>query len=203
MPDSIRAVTVYCSSSTTIAPEFFDAGRELGRAISANNWKLVYGGNNVGLMGAVADAVRASGGKVIGVTPQLFIDKGLDDKDCEELLVTECMRTRKAAMEARGDAFVALPGGIGTYEELFEMIVGRQLGFHDKPIVLIDTLGYFEPFTTMIDKGIEQGFIRTESRDLFFVTSSIPEAIEHIKTHHLHPELAAKRPRYQFNAPKR
>src|SRR5437016_4730540 len=136
MNHSIRAITVYCSSSNEVASAYFDAARELGRAIASNGWKLVYGGNNVGLMGALADAVRAGGGKVIGVTPQIFIDHGLDDRECEELLVTECMRTRKAAMEARGDAFVALPGGLGTLEELFEIIVGRQLGFHTKPIVL-------------------------------------------------------------------
>src|SRR6185295_13087082 len=114
----VHAVTVYCSSSTAIDRAYFDAGRALGAAIARNEWKLVYGGNNVGLMGAIADAVRGAGGKVIGVTPQLFIDKGLDDKNCDEFIVTSNMRERKALMEDRGDAFIALPGGLGTFEEV-------------------------------------------------------------------------------------
>src|SRR5688572_22517829 len=111
----IGAVTVYCSSSSRIARGYNEAAAELGRALAHHQWKLVYGGNNVGMMGVLADAVRAAGGNVIGVTPQLFVDKGSADDGCDELIVTSGMRDRKAAMEERGDAFVALPGGLGTF----------------------------------------------------------------------------------------
>src|SRR5689334_18516026 len=138
---AIRAVTVYCSSSSSLPAHYYDAGAQLGRAIAQNHWKLVYGGNSIGLMKTLSDAARAAGGKVIGITPKLFIDKGLEDKLCEELIVTNSMRDRKAILEERGDAFIAMPGGLGTFEEIFEIIVGRSLGYHNKPIVLLNISG--------------------------------------------------------------
>jgi uncharacterized protein (TIGR00730 family) len=127
----IHAITVYCSSSSDIAPAHFDAGRNLGAAIVRQGWTLVYGGNGIGLMGAVADAAREAGGKVVGITPQLLVDHGIADGRCDELVVTAGMRERKALLEQRADAFIALPGGLGTFEEIFEIIVGRVLGVHD------------------------------------------------------------------------
>lgn len=177
----IHAVTVYCSSSVVIDRAYFDAGRALGAAIARSGWKLVYGGNNVGLMGAVADAVRDAGGRVIGVTPQLFIDKGLDDKSCDEFIVTSGMRERKALMEERGDAFVALPGGLGTFEEVFEIIVGKQLAFHNKPIVLMNVNGYFNPLLDMIEHGIKQRFIKHHAREYCFVTDSVEAAVVYLR----------------------
>src|SRR3954471_19500853 len=115
MSNAIHAVTVYCSSSANIDDVYMRAGAELGAAIARAGWKLVYGGNNVGLMGVLADAVRGAGGKVIGVTPKVFCEKGLDDKACDEMVVTDGMRDRKAIMEQRGDAFIAMPGGLGTF----------------------------------------------------------------------------------------
>src|SRR3954452_22846686 len=114
MMNPIRAVTVYCSSSSSIAAEYFDAARELGREIARAGWSLAYGGNNLGLMDAVACACRSAGGRVIGITPQLMVDEGIADSACAELVVTPNMRERKALLEARGDALIALPGGIGT-----------------------------------------------------------------------------------------
>jgi uncharacterized protein (TIGR00730 family) len=177
----IKAITVYCSSSKSLAAAYYDAGRELGRAIAGNGWRLVYGGNNIGLMGVLADAVRAGGGKVVGVTPKLFCDKGLDDKSCEELLVTDGMRDRKAILEERGDAFIAMPGGLGTFEEIFEIIVGKQLGFHNKPIVLLNVNEYWSPLVELIDRAIEQKFIKPKARELFFVAPDVPAAITHIQ----------------------
>src|SRR3954454_24594302 len=118
---SIRSVTVYCSSSSALAREYFDAGAEAGRALAENGWALVYGGNAVGLMKAVADATRAGGGRVVGVTPKLMVDKGISDALADELVVTNTMRDRKALMEDRGDAFLTLPGGLRTFEEIFEI----------------------------------------------------------------------------------
>ena len=183
MNNAVRAITVYCSSSSAVANAFVNAVRELGRAIALSEWTLVYGGNNVGLMGHLADAVRAGGGKVIGISPQLFIDKGIDDKNCHEFVITECMRTRKAAMEARGDAYIALPGGLGTFEEIFEIIVGKQLGVHNKPIVILNIDNYYDQMLAQLEHGIEQGFIKASARSLFFIASDVDSAIRHIQTY--------------------
>ena len=179
----IRSVTVYCSSSSAVDHTYVDAAIELGRAIARSNWTLVYGGNSVGLMAHLADSVRASRGKVIGITPQLFIDKGVHDQLCDEFVVTECMRTRKAQMEARGDAYIAMPGGLGTFEEIFEIIVGKQLKYHNKPIVLLNINDYYRPMLDLIERGIEQNFIKSKARDLFFVAPDVASAIEHIRTY--------------------
>ncbi len=187
----IRSVTVFCSSSSAVPRVYTDTAAELGRALAAQRWTLIYGGNNVGTMGALADGCRQAGGQVVGVTPQLFIDKGVHDAACHELVVTECMRTRKAAMEERGDAFVTLPGGLGTLEEIFEILVGKQLGYHRKPIVLLNVDNFFDPLLTMIEHGIEQRFIKSAARALYFVAATVDEAIEHIRTYEP-PVLADK-----------
>jgi uncharacterized protein (TIGR00730 family) len=187
----IRTVTVYCSSSSAVGREYFEAAEQTGRAIARNKWKLVYGGNLVGLMKTLAEACRAGGGKVVGITPQLMVDKGIHDGLADELLVTQGMRERKAMMEERGDAFLTLPGGLGTFEEIFEIIVGKQLRYHDKPIVLLNTAGYFVPLLAMIDNGIERKFIKTKARELFFVAETVDEAVEYFKSYRP-PELADK-----------
>jgi len=180
----IHSITVYCSSSAQLAPSYFTAAEATGKALAANNWSLVYGGNSCGLMKTVADAVRSAGGKVIGITPQLMVDKKLHDTLADELVITNTMRDRKALMEERGDAFLTLPGGLGTFEEIFEIIVGKQLGYHAKPIVLLNVNGYFDPLLQMIEHGIEQQFIKPCSRELYFVTSTVDEAVGHFKSYH-------------------
>lgn len=184
----MTSVTVYCSSSMDLAQSYFVAAQATGRALAENNWSLVYGGNAIGLMQTVADAVRAAGGKVIGVTPQLMVDKNLHDTQAHELIVTNTMRDRKAIMEEKGDAFLTLPGGLGTFEEIFEIIVGRQLGYHNKPIVLLNVDGYFNPLLQMIEHGIEQKFIKARSRGLYFVAASVDEAIAYFRSHHPSPK---------------
>lgn len=187
MSESIEAVTVYCSSSRHVAGHYLDAARQLGGAIAAAGWKLVYGGNYIGSMAALADGARSSGGSVIGVTPQLLVDKGIADERCDELIVTPSMRGRKELMEQRGDAFIALPGGIGTYEEVFEILVGRQLGYHGKPIVLLNIADYYRPMLQMLDHGLEEKFIRAGTRELLFVTENVSSAIEYLKRHRKTP----------------
>ena len=177
----VGAVTVYCSSSKEIPQAYLDAGAQLGRAIAGNGWTLVYGGNRIGLMGVLADAARDAGGKVVGITPKLMVDHGIGDDRCAELVVTNTMRDRKALLEERGDAFIALPGGLGTFEELFEVLVARLLGYHDKPIVLLNVNGYYDPFVAMIEHGIEQRFIKPKAREGYFVASSVTEAVEHLR----------------------
>lgn len=179
----IRNVTVYCSSSRQIADTFLAAGRELGRAIAAHGWGLVYGGNRVGMMSELSDAARAAGGKVIGITPQLFIDKGVHDKLADELIIADGMRHRKAMMEDRGDAFIALPGGLGTFEEIFEIICGKQLGYHNKPIVLLNVAGYYDPLLAMIEHGVATKFIRPMTPQLYHVATTIAGSIQHMETY--------------------
>lgn len=179
---AIRSITVYCSSSSAVAAQYHTAARDLGMAIARQGWRLVYGGNFVGLMAAVAQGARDAGGKVTGITPQLMVDKGLSDAAADELVITNDMRDRKALMEERGDGFVALPGGLGTYEEVFEIIVGRQLKYHSKPIVLLNIAGYYRPLLDMVEHGIEQKFIKAGARDLFFVAEDVASAISHLKS---------------------
>lgn len=178
----IRTITVYCSSSKSLAPHYYSAGEELGRAIAANGWKLVYGGNDLGLMKSVADAVRAGGGKVIGITPRIFVDDGCHDPLCEELIITESMRERKHLLEQRGDAFIAMPGGIGTMEELLEILAGRALKYHDKPIVLLNIADYWTPLLAMFSRGVEEGFIKPKYLSLLFVASNVSHAIDYLKS---------------------
>jgi hypothetical protein len=176
----IHAVTVYCSSSRHVDDIYTRAAADLGSAIAGQNWQLVYGGNCIGCMGSLANAARAAGGKVIGITPRLLMDEGIGDEHCDELLITDGMRQRKELLEKRGDAFVTLPGGLGTFEEVFEIIVGRMLGYHSKPIVLLNVNAYYDPLLTMIEHGIAQRFIRAKARDAYFVAKHVPETIEYL-----------------------
>lgn len=177
----LPAITVYCSSSSHAPHIYFQAAEALGRAIALESWTLVYGGNACGCMKALADGARAANGKVIGVTPQSLVDKGLSDKQCNELIVTNNMRDRKAILESRGDAFIALPGGLGTFEEIFEIIVGRQLGYHAKPIVILNIAGYYDPLLAMLTHGVEHGFIKSSSMDFFEVKTDVPSTIRSLR----------------------
>jgi hypothetical protein len=185
----IRSVTVYLSARDAVHRDYFTAAEAMGRGIAASGWALVYGGNNIGLMRAVADGCRAAGGRVIGITPQLMVDEGIHDANCE-LTVTQTMRERKALLESRGDAFVILPGGIGTFEELFEVLVGRQLGYHSKPIVFLNTNNYYDPLLAMIEHGIEHAFIRPASRELYHVSDSVADVIDYLQAYYPLPTPA-------------
>ena len=193
MSKVLRAVTVYCSASREVPEVYPRVAFELGRGIAAFGWSLVYGGNYVGCMAAVADGARAGGGKVIGITPRLMVDEGIADERCDELIVTDGMRERKALLELRGDAFVALPGGMGTFEELFEILVGRLLGYHDKPIVLLNVNDYYGPLLAMIEHGVEQRFIKPRARDAYFVAATVDAAIAHLR-HGRQPPVATAGP---------
>ena len=155
--------------------------RRVRNSIARAGWTLVYGGNHVGCMGVLADAARTAGGKVIGITPELLVREGIADNACDELVVTANMRDRKAMLESRGDAFVALPGGLGTFEEVFEILVGKLLGYHQKPIVLLNVADYYAPLLTMIEHGVEQRFIKATAREAYFVAGSVRQAIEFLR----------------------
>jgi uncharacterized protein (TIGR00730 family) len=165
------SVCVYCGSRTGGTPAFVEAARAVGRWIGANQGQLVYGGGNNGLMGVVADATLESGGRVVGVIPKALVEREFAKLDCTELHVVDTMHDRKRMMAERADAFLALPGGIGTFEELFEVWTWRQLGYHDKPIGLLDAAGYFGPLLAFLRSSIAHGFMNDWQMSLLRVDS--------------------------------
>ena len=162
--NTIRSVCVYCGSSAGRDPQYLDAGTRLGRAIGEAGIRLVYGGGTRGIMGAVSDGVVAAGGKVTGIIPRFLIDMEATERELnrlDELIVTENMHERKHEMFERSDAFVALPGGIGTLEELVEILTWSQLGRHEKPVVVANIGGFWDPLSRLIDHMSAEGFIHT------------------------------------------
>ena len=165
------SVCVYCGSRTGETPAFVEVAREVGKWIGANQGQLVYGGGNNGLMGVVADATLESGGRVIGVIPKALVEREFAKLDCTELHVVDSMHDRKRMMAERADAFLALPGGIGTFEELFEVWTWRQLGYHDKPIGLLNAGDYYGPLLTFLRSSVAHGFMNEWQMDLLRVDS--------------------------------
>jgi hypothetical protein len=171
-------VTVYCGSSRRSGEPYLSAARALGGEIARRGHVLVYGGAKIGLMGAVADGALAAGGAVRGVILRQFIDRGDVHHPDVEMTSVDDMRTRKAGLDEGSDAFVTLPGGLGTLEELTEILSFRQLGFHDRPVVLLNTAGFFDPFLQQIERAIDAGFVRPEHRALLAVTEDPVHAID-------------------------
>jgi len=167
MATTIQTVCVYCSSSNAVAPEYFDAAREVGALLAAKGWRLVYGGGNIGLMGALARAVHEGGGTVIGVIPEALRDLELAYTEADELIVTKDLRERKATMESYADAFVALPGGYGTLEETIEVLTLKQLRFHDKPLVFVNAAGYYSHLRDFFEHMYAHHFAAPASRRLY------------------------------------
>lgn len=174
----MAAVCVYCSASEGIAPEYLDIAARVGAELAARGHVLVSGGGSVSMMGALARAVREAGGQTLGVIPEALLAAEVADHDAHELVVTPDMRSRKGLMDARSDAFLALPGGLGTLEELLEVWVARTLGMHRKPVVILDPLGLFRSLRHLVDDLVMEGFVRPESRDAVLWTTSIQEAMD-------------------------
>lgn len=166
MTTSRRRVCVYAGSSDAISDRWRVAARELGRAIAARDMDLVFGGGRVGLMGEIADAALAAGTRVYGVIPRKLQDLEVGHDGCTELFVVQGMHSRKALMASLSDAFVALPGGWGTLEELFEMTTWLQIGYHDKPIGVLNVGGYYDKLLSFLDHVSDEGFIRPGQREL-------------------------------------
>lgn len=171
----IRAC-VYCGSRHGRHSAYTEAARQLGAAIGQRGWQLVYGGGHVGLMGEVADATLAAGGTVVGVITEALMQREVGHRGLTELHVVRTMHERKQAMAERADLFIAMPGGIGTMEELFEVWTWRQLGYHDQPIGLLDVEGYFQPFLRLCRQMVEEGFLSAAQR-ASLVTGTDPEAL--------------------------
>jgi hypothetical protein len=153
------SVAVYCGSRPGHHPAYEAAAMEVGTWIGQHGGQLVYGGGKSGLMGAVAHSTRAAGGRVVGVIPKSMVEREWANHDCDELHVVNTMHERKQMMADRADAFVALPGGIGTFEEFFEVWAWRQLGFHDKPVGLLNTAGYYQPLMDFMAASVKAGFM--------------------------------------------
>ena len=171
-------ICVYCGSRDGAQPQYGDAARTLGRLIGERGWALVYGGGKVGLMGIVADAVLAAGGPVIGVIPQTLVRREVGHRGLTELHVVQTMHERKQMMAERADAFVALPGGIGTLEELFEAWTWRQLGYHDEPIGLLNVGGYYDPLLQFMQRTVDEGFLSPMQMSMIDVDSDASRLLD-------------------------
>ncbi len=173
----MQYICVYCASSSQINPIYFEAAEKLGKVLSDNNLQLVYGGGSVGLMGRIADTMLAVGGRVTGVIPQFMCEQEWDHNGLTELIITETMHERKEKMAFMSDAAVALPGGCGTFEELLEVITWKQLGIFTKPIIIVNIDGYYDPLIEMLNRAIEQNFMRDLHRNIWTVVASAEEVL--------------------------
>ena len=178
-----KNVCVFCSSSDAVEAAFFEAAAELGALLARRNYSLLYGGAQVGLMGALAGAVHREGGHVIGVIPQAIHRQGVAYLAADELIVTQDLRERKTVMNDRSDAFLALPGGFGTLEEFLEILTLRQLGYHDKPLVLLNTQDFFEPLLQLFEHLYRSQFAKPEYRSLYHVAGSPAAALDHLESY--------------------
>jgi len=182
----ISSVTVFCGSSDAVDPKYFAAAVELGEKIARRGWRLIYGGGSVGLMGALARAVLDGGGLVTGVIPRALLDLGVGETKVSELVVTDGLRDRKAIMDERGDAFVALPGGLGTMEEVLEALTLKQLGYHRKAVAVLDLDGFFDPLWTQFQRGIDEGFIKPEFLDLWYPAPDVDALVRYLDGYEPH-----------------
>lgn len=163
---AMTRICIFCGSSNGTRAAYASAARAMGQALVRRRIGLVYGGGNVGLMGTIADAVMRGGGDVIGVIPEALVERELAHGDVTELIVVRSMHERKAKMAELSDAFIAMPGGFGTFEEFCEIITWAQLGLHRKPCGVLNVEGYYDPLLILFDRAVEEGFIRPENRML-------------------------------------
>jgi uncharacterized protein (TIGR00730 family) len=176
-------VCVFCGSSTGADPAYRDAAEHVGRTLAERGIGLIYGGASVGTMGAVADAALAAGGHVTGVIPQSLVDREIAHPGLSDLHVVADLHERKAKMASLADAFLVLPGGVGTLEELFEVFTWAQLGLHHKPIALLDVVGYYQPMLRFLDHMAGQGFLKGAYRDMLIVDTDVAAVLDRYAGH--------------------
>lgn len=186
-----KTICVYSSSSDAVSEAYFEAARELGSLIGERQYTMIYGAGNIGLMGRLALAVHQQGGKVVGVIPEYLNNFGLAYDAADEIIVTTGLRERKAVMEERAHAFIALPGGFGTLEEILEVLTLKQLQLHRKPIVFINTLNFYEKLFQQFEHMFRESFAKEEQRNLYAVVPNAKEALTYIETYQP-PELQKK-----------
>ena len=173
----LRNVCVFCASADGVRTEYRAAAVEAGRTLAERGIGLVYGGAPVGLMGAVAAAALEAGGIVVGIVPEVLVEREVAHHGCTELVVVDTMHTRKAQMASRADGFLVLPGGFGTMEELFEVLTWQVLRLHAKPICLLNTCGFYDSLLLFLDRCVTEGVLRPAARDLVLVASAVAEAL--------------------------
>ncbi|SDI78496.1 TIGR00730 family Rossman fold protein [Nonomuraea jiangxiensis] len=174
-------ICVFCASSQHIDRKYLDLAGQVGTELAKRGHTLISGGAKVSCMGAVASAARAAGGRTIGVIPQVLVDIEVADEESDELIVTPGMRERKGLMDARSDAFLVLPGGIGTLEELFEIWTARVIGIHDRPLVILDPWGLYVPLRQLVTGLYDEGFTRAAAFDAISWTTTVEEAFTHLE----------------------
>jgi uncharacterized protein (TIGR00730 family) len=177
----MAAVCVFCASSTTIEQRWLDLAEETGRLLAERGHVLVSGGGCVGMMGTVADGARAGGGRTLGIIPQCLMDLEVADTSSDELIVTDDMSSRKNLMIVRSDAFLTLPGGLGTLDELFEVWTTATLGVHRKPMVLLDPDGFYDGLMTWLNGLVDSKFVRPAAMEMLVTARSVPEAVDLIE----------------------
>ena len=177
-----KLLCVYCASSDRLDPKYYAAAAELGRELVSRGWGLVYGGGKTGMMGAIARAVKQNGGRVVGVIPEFMKIRELAYDEADELVTVITMRERKLLMETRADAFVALPGGWGTLEEILEILTLRQLDVVKKPCVFFNQDGFYDPLLTLFQHMLTEKFFKTSNMDLFRIAATIPEIFVQIES---------------------
>ena len=180
--NNIKNVCVYSASSTKIAPVYFAAAEELGRLLASRGINLINGAGSIGLMGATSNATLAAGGTVTGVIPRFMVEQNWHHSGLTQLIETETMHERKQLMANLSDGVIALPGGCGTLEELLEIITWKQLGLYLKPIVVLNINGYFNPLIEMLQRAVEENFMRREHQAIWQVATSAEEAIQLLYT---------------------
>ena len=178
----MAAICVFCASSSTLDQKYLDLATDLGKALGPRGHTLVSGGGCVGMMGAVADGARAGGAHTLGVMPQVLVDREVADVHADELMITEGMADRKTTMIDKSDAFLTLPGGLGTLDELFEVWTTATLGLHRKPVVLLDLDGFYRGLVEWLDGLAGTAFVRPAARDLLVVVNSVPAALDAIES---------------------
>ncbi|GAB4058264.1 TIGR00730 family Rossman fold protein [Uliginosibacterium sediminicola] len=180
----MKSLAVFCGASSGHKAVYREAAEQFGRLLAERDIELVWGAGNVGLMGVVADAVIAHGGRAWGAIPDFMVTRELAHPKAQEVLITANMHERKAAMAARADAFVALPGGFGTLDELFEILTWAQLGLHQKPIALLNVEGFFTPLLQLVRHMCDEGFVRPQNLDLFSLHDEPAALITHLQNLH-------------------
>lgn len=179
----IKTVCVFASSSNYLDKKYYEDAKEIGKLIAINNYNIVYGGSNLGLMWACAESAKNNGSKIIGIMPEKLQKLGVFTKGCDEFYVTSGMRDRKAKLDRMSDAVIALAGGFGTLEELSEIITQKQLGYNNKPIILLNTKGFYNKLNDFFEQIIEQKFANKNTREIYYLADTPDDAIEYLKNY--------------------
>jgi uncharacterized protein (TIGR00730 family) len=173
----LSSICVFCGSNAGAQPAYVETAEAVGSGLAQRGVRVVYGGARLGMMGALADAARSAGGEVVGVMPQAMFDREIGHTGLDDLRVVGSMHERKALMAELSDAFIALPGGVGTLEELFEVYTWAQLGIHEKPLGLLDVVGYYRPLVAFLDHAVRQHFVRASTRSLLAVGDDLDDLL--------------------------